>query len=60
MRTQEQIMADIDRAYVLGMKAGWNYGLFENSEGFNQVINARLKSIRESTREAGKCEPKSK
>lgn len=37
---------DIDRAYVNGMKAGWNYGLVENKDGLNACIDKRRENVR--------------
>lgn len=38
---QADILAD--RAYIAGMLAGWNFGIMEDSEGYEQAVIARRK-----------------
>ena len=40
--------ASADRAYIAGMKVGWNYGVDENVEGFQKVVEGRLQQKRDA------------
>lgn len=44
--------ASCDRHYIAGMKAGWNFALTGDEDGFQKSVEGRLREIQESKPEA--------